>query len=845
VKLSFNWLSDYVDLSGLTPEEVAEKLTMGAFEVEEIKRVGPDIQGDVLVGEILDIRKHPDADKIRITTIRVSETDEPRQIVCGAWNIEVGQRIPVAMPGAKVINRMDGKALLIKESKMRGEVSQGMLCSAPELGIAGSGEGILILDPQTSVGTNAKELLNIKQDAVLHVGTRSNRGDALCVLGLAREVAALFERPLREPQWKLQAESANEKSFDLQVADTEDCPFFTLRLITDLKIGPAPDWMVRRLEAIGMRSVNNVVDITNYVMHELGQPLHAYDIQQLQGRFLQTRRAQPGEKLTTIDDREREMSNEVLVIADKERAVGVAGVMGGKGSEITDATTSVALEAAAFNSARVRRSSRLLGLSSDSSQRFERGVDIGSVRKASDRAAFLMVEHCGGKLGPINSAGSDDVKLMNIPFRLSEVTRLCDIQVDAATTEKLLAPLGFKVARAANSGNGTGNATTLTIEVPSFRSKDVTREVDLVEEVVRLYGYDRVPESMPKRTIAPPRPDNVPAIIKRSLSASGLNEAWISSLIATADLNARGFVSAEDAGRDTVVNVLNPLSEEHQALRQSLLPGLLKAVAYNHDRGQHNVWLFEHGLTYHRDNSLPNDKFTTSTKEIQRAAGIITGSQDLSTWIDSPSGKKNSHSKDAEATEFFTLKGALENLFDQLSIARTQVQYVAAESIPGWFHPSRACKIVFANNSRDKRQQQAPTDIGWLGEVHPAVADAYGLKSSAAAFELNIEALRKFIGSTAFQDIYNTPVVLRDLTVDLPIAVAQAPVSQLIWQYSGKLLRHVELVSVFDLSGDKRSLSYRLTFQHPEQTLTAEQVEDVMKKIRMQLTQQLSAEFRT
>jgi phenylalanyl-tRNA synthetase beta chain len=812
---------------------------MGAFEVEEIKKVGPNIQGDVVVGEILDIRKHPDAEKIRLTTVRISENEEPRQIVCGAWNIEVGHRIPVALPGAKVLNRLDGKELAIKESKIRGEISRGMLCSAPELGIAGSGEGILILDVKTPIGANAKELLNI-QDSVLHVGTRSNRGDALCVLGLAREVAALLARPLREPNWKLPAESAGAEPFAVEVADSEGCPFFTIRVLLDLKVGPSPEWMVRRLEAIGMRTINNVVDITNYVMQELGQPLHAYDMAQLQDNYLQTRRARAGEKLTTIDDRERDLTEEVLIIADRAKPVGIAGVMGGKGSEITETTSIVALEAACFNSARVRRSSRLLGLSSDSSLRFERGVDIASVRKAADRAAYLMVEYAGAKLGPISTAGSDSSPSVNIPLRLSEVTRLCDIEIDAATTEKLLTPLGFKVQRSASSGNGNAQATVVDVAVPSFRAKDVTREVDVVEEIVRLYGYDKVPESMPKRTIAPPRADVIPTLVKQSLSAAGLNEAWISSLVAASDLNARGFLGANN---ETAVKVLNPLSEDHQALRQSLLPGLMKAVAYNHDRGQENVWLFEVGLTYHRDTSLPADKFNTGTREVQNVGGIITGTHELTSWAESSAAKPPS--QDAAAREFYTLKGAVENLCKRLAISCAQVQFLAENETPGWFHPSRSCRIVFLPAGRDKKVQPQPVEIGWLGEVHPAVADAYGLKSIAAAFELNLDALRKVSSSTVFQDIYNTPTVVRDLTADVARSVAQASVMQLINQYGGRLLRYVELVSVFDLSDEKRSLSYRLTFQHADQTLTAEAVEDVINKIRAQLMQQLSAEFRS
>lgn len=836
MKLSFDWLSDYVDLSGLSPEEVAEKLTMGAFEVEEIKRVGPDIQGDVVVGEILDIRQHPDAQKIRLTTIRISEKEEPRQIVCGAWNIEVGHRIPVALPGAKVINRHDGTALDIKESKIRGELSRGMLCSAPELGIEGSGDGILLLDPTTPVGTNAKELLHLQQDTVFYVAPRSNRGDALSVVGMARELAAILGRPLKQPQWKLPAETASSSKFDLAIADTDDCPFFTIRMLTDVKVGPSPDWMVRRLEAVGMRSVNNIVDITNYVMQELGQPLHAYDVAHLNGTFLQTRRAAKGEKLITIDDRERELNEEILAIADRQNPVGVAGVMGGKGSEITDATTVVALEAASFNSARVRRSSRLLGLSSDSSLRFERGVDLASVRLASDRAAYLLVEHCGAKLGALSVAGSDSVHPLMVPLRLHQITRLCDIEVDAAKVEALLSPLGFRIKREA--GQDRFDQPELEIEVPSYRLRDVTREVDVIEEVVRLYGYDNVPQSMPQRTVSPPVGDRYPRMIKAALSAAGLNETWTSSLVALSDLNGRGCVKAGEA---PAVKVLNPLSEEHQALRQSLLPGLFKATAYNHDRNALNVWLFEMGLTYHRNAAVKTNKYDTGTDEVLNVAAIITGDNELSGWP-ATGNRKNSGatSKDSEALEFFTLKGIAENLFERLSINKSNIQY-AAEEASGWFHPTRSCKVLYKPAGRDKHE---PKLLGWLGEAHPAVVEAYGLKSPACIFELNVGNLRNSSSQPLFVEIPPTPPVVRDITADVSKQTEQAALMQCITQVGGKLLRQVEIVSVYDLSDETKSLSYRLTFQHPEQTLTADQVEEIMTKIRNQLTRQLSATFR-
>jgi phenylalanyl-tRNA synthetase beta chain len=829
VKLSFDWLSDFVDLSGLTPQEVAEKLTMGAFEVEEIKTVGPNLQGQVVVGEIMEIMPHPDPSvtKMRLTRTRVQAGAAPVEIVCGASNIEVGQHIPVALPGSIVIDRKTGNPFPIERTEKRGVVSNGMLCSPAELGLEGN-DGILILDSATAVGIDAKEHLGLKPDHVLIVEPRSNRGDALCVLGLAREVAALFNRSLKAPSWTLPAEQ-NHETVSVNTADMEDCPFLTIRVLTDVQPGPAPAWMVRRLEAIGMRSVNNVVDITNYVMHELGQPLHGYDMRQVQGKHLEARRAKPGEKLVTIDGRERELTGEVMVIADKNNVVGVAGVMGGKGSEIADDTSVVALEAAAFNSRRVRRSSRLLGLSSDSSLRFERGVDPAGVRYACDRAAYLMIEHCGAKLGKLSTAGSDTVKPLSLQLRMSEVERLTELKLDAEQAGQLLTPLGFKVKVA--------GPTQLEATVPSFRMKDVTREVDLVEEVTRLYGYDKVPVSMPKRTVAPPLPDTTLGTIKSALSAAGLNEAWISSLVSLEDLTGRGSFEA-DSGED--VKVLNPLSDEHQVLRRSLIPGLLKALAYNQDRGTPDVWLFETGLTYHRVPGSLRDRSLTGTKEVLQVAAAITGHRSLSSWH--PGGTTDGkNEKGDRPTDFYMLKGVVENLLERLSIPESLVSFTASAATPSWFHPSRSALISYRQSLRDKESKP----LGWIGEAHPLVADAYGLKKAACLFELAVPALREAAqGRISFQEFFSTPLVMRDLTADLPNATDQGAVKQVIAQVGGKLLRKVELVSTFALSQELKSLSYRLSFQHPEQTLTAEEVDKTMIKVREQLTRQLSAAFR-
>jgi phenylalanyl-tRNA synthetase beta chain len=817
VKLSYNWLCDFVDVSGLSPQEVADKLTMGAMEVEEVRPFGPDLEGEVVVGEIVEINPHPNADKIRLTKIRfVENSNDVREIVCGAWNIEVGNRIPVALPGSRVISRHDGTALEIKESKIRGFTSNGMLCSAPELGIAGSGEGILILPADTPLGVDAKELLHLTRDWILHVGSRSNRGDALCVIGLAREVAALFGRPLKQPQWSLPAEEDLGQEVKVEIENTEDCPYFTARHITQLRNGPSPALIERRLQAVGVRTVSAIVDITNYVMLEYGQPLHAYDMRQLRGPVLATRRARQGEKLTTIDANERALTDEMMVIADAGGVVGVAGVMGGKDSEIADDTFEIALEAACFKPARVRRSSRLLGLSSDSSLRFERGVDLGSVRSASDRATYLLIKYAGGKSGKLTRAGSDSVTPQTVSMRMSQLQRITDIEIGAQEVVQLLMPLGFKGQVRGEDG--------VDVQVPSFRQKDVTREIDVIEEVCRLWGYDRLPAAMPDHTIAAAPPAQAPLKARESLRASGLSEAWLSSLISNEDLTGRGNLVVD---RSRPVLVLNPLSEEHQVLRLSLLPGLARATAYNQARGRQDVWLFEVGRNYQtqRAGAKPADYKQTATVETTLIGGILSGTPQHHAW------------QSEREADFYTAKGVVENLLDDCRLDCAKIRFETGE-VSGWFHPNKSCRIQY-------RQGDATLLLGSVGELHPSVIKAYELKKPAFAFEVDLDKISALSRSHSFSEIYATPQVVRDLSADLDHHVGNQAVMACIDDATSSLLRKVEMVSTFQLSEDKKSLTYRLTFQHATETLTAEQVEGEMKTVREELSARLGATFRT
>lgn len=848
MKLSFDWLSEFVDLSGLTAHQVAEKLTMGAFEVEEVTIIGPDLEGPIVVGEILEIHQHPNADKIRLTKTRIKDGEEPLDIVCGAGNIEVGQLIPVALPGAKVVNRHDGSALLIKASAIRGVKSNGMLCSPPELGIAknlqdpGQDEGIWILNKngnKPSLGSDVLALLPTKADYILHVEPRSNRGDALSVMGLAREVAALFGRPLKKPDWSLNEltktlgdKKLSSKFSQALVENSSDCPYITLRVIEGITIAPSHPSIAARIEAIGMRTVNNVVDITNYVMHELGQPLHAYDAKLLKGDNLAVRRGTDKETLTTIDGKERKLNSEMLTIADDDIIVGVAGVMGSKDSEISDQSTSLVLEAACFAPAVVRRGSRLLGLSSDASLRFERGIDPASVRHAAERAAYLIAKYCSPEgqavIGPLIEAGSNLIEPGQVTLRSSQIKRILGLEISPERIKELLTPLGFTVK---------GSGESIEVSVPSFRKEDVKREIDLIEEVCRLNGYDAIVPCMPAATMAVARPDDSLDLAKNALIGMGLSEAWLSSLVAE-----------DQAGIDKqlAVEVLNPLSKDHQLMRQSLVPGLINACSYNQDRGRKDVWLFEHGRVYYKEQQ--KDAKSTGVREDSHLAALISGQ------------RFKAVNQTTQAVDYSLAKGMVENLLSALNIDERKLAWrsisESESAVLPWLHPYRTAVLTLNRPAKPNANKEAATSLfesnitlGYVGELHPRFADSKNLREKAFVFELDIDRLKKERKQKKFAGIATSPEIVRDITADFDATdkdVSYEQVSKLIWKVAGGNLRSSELVSVYraEAESKKFSMTCRLTFQHPSETLTSEEIDKVLTTIRESLSRDLAASFR-
>ncbi|HUK83096.1 MAG TPA: phenylalanine--tRNA ligase subunit beta [Verrucomicrobiae bacterium] len=624
MKFTYNWLKQYVDCRehqrplgefDWPPQELAEKLTFAGIEVEDIVSFGGGALEQVVVCQILSSEKHPNADKLSVC--RVTDGKSERQIVCGAKNYKVGDKVPLALPGVTLPN-----GLTIKEAKLRGVESQGMLCSAAELKLAEDAEGLLILPSDTQVGIKLSEALG-GADTVFDIEVTPNRPDWLSVIGIAREISALTGNPLKLPGISLaEAAESTEKLTSVKVEAPDLCPRYSARVIRGVKIGPSPAWLKQALEKVGMRSINNVVDVTNYVLFECGHPLHAFDYNLLAEHRIGVRCAERGERFVAIDDSKHELSSDMLVVADARRAVALAGIMGGKDSEINDRTTDVLLESAWFLPANVRKTSKKLGLSSESSYRFERGADIGGVIWASNRAAQLIQQVAGGDIARgVVDALAKPIQKRRVKCRYAQVNRLLGIAVPTDTVKKIFAGLGLSVI---GSPGGSPSQDFVEVEIPTFRV-DLEREVDLIEEVCRIHGVEKIPARMQPATVAVSEFDaqwDAIARVRQTLTALGFHEAMNQTMVAEGALKLQ-----------------NPLSADMTALRAALVPGLLANLRTNVSRHKFDVKLFEIGRVFAADG-----------RESLHLALAATGRRTTGDW------------ERTEKVDFFDVKGALEEL---------------------------------------------------------------------------------------------------------------------------------------------------------------------------------------
>ncbi|MDB4867340.1 MAG: phenylalanine--tRNA ligase subunit beta [Cohnella sp.] len=814
MNVSYKWLSDYIDLSAIPPEELAEKLTRGGIEIDNVPSRNQGVS-KVVVGFVKTREKHPDADKLNVCTVDAGqETD--LQIVCGAPNVAAGQKVPVALVGAKLPGGLE-----IKRAKLRGVESQGMICSARELGINDKllpkelQEGILVLPEDTKVGDDILEVLGLN-DSILELDLTPNRSDCLSLLGVAYETSALTGRPIRLPHPERELFSTTDKTSDhvsVTIHATELCSHYTARYIKGVKVGPSPLWMQNRLIAAGVRPISNIVDITNYVMLEYGQPLHAFDAAKVAGGRIDVRLAHEGETLLTLDGQERRLEPHMLVIADAEKPIALAGVMGGANSEVSVGTTNIILESAKFDGGTVRRTSRQLGLRSEASARFEKEVDPGRVLAANDRAAALMARYAGGTvMEGVAEAVVSTPEPVVIDLALSRINGMLGTHLSSLEVKTLLSRLDFT---ADSPENGKWRVT-----VPSRRG-DITRDVDLVEEVARLYGYDEIPTTLiegPTTTGALTSSQAIRREIRDALSHAGIQEAICYSVTSPAMAQLFPELTLEASP----IALAMPMSEERSVLRTVLLPSLLEAASYNLSRKNNDLALFEIGSVYHTDEAV----LTRLPREKPRLALLLTGNMRTASW-----------NRKAEPADFYDAKGLLEAVFRRLGLEPV-ISFEAAR--PEGFHPGRTAAVKL-------RSERGPETIGYVGQLHPDLQREYDLPDTYVA-EIELAPVYEHADQRIeFRTLPRFPSVERDLAVVVDTAVTGGALTEAIRGVAGALL---EAVSVFDvytgerLGTDKKSVALALVYRHGERTLTDEEVTEAHSRVLAILEQSFDAELR-
>jgi phenylalanyl-tRNA synthetase beta chain len=782
MKVPLNWLHEHC-APPLDAAALAERLALTGTEVERVVHHGVPAPEGFLVGKVLSAEQHPDADRLRVCRVDLGDP-EPAQIVCGAPNVAAGQTVAVATPGAVM---PDGTKL--RKAKLRGVESAGMILGEHELEISTDHSGIMVLaDDGLVPGTLLADVLSIATD-VLELEITPNRPDCLGVYGVAREVHAATDAPLGPAPWAEDPGSTGELAGIEVVVETARCPRFSARIFEDVTIGPSPAWLKARLTAAGQRPISNVVDITNYVMLLTGQPLHAFDLDRVAGGRLVVRDGRPGDELETLDGETRALDADMVVICDGDGPTSLAGVMGGARSEVHDGTTRVLMEAATWDGPNIQRTSTRLALRSEASGRFEKGLAPEQALEAQAVATQLMIELCGARVAPGTlDVGGPGPAAAVIRLRDARVQALLGAPIARARSAEILTALDFAVAEAADG---------LDVTVPSFRRNDVTREADLIEEVARIDGVDRLPATLPARRAAIGRLTAEQLLRRRAsdrLAAAGLHEivGWSWS---QPELAERLRLPAEDARRRTVV-VENPMSADQGQLRTTLLGSLLDVARRNVTHGAPDVGVFEAGAVYlpARGSDLPDEPL--------HVAALLTGALRPASWREPM----------PAAADFFAAKGVLAHLLGAL-----RVGWDAEPASEPFLHPGRAAAIVLDGGTR----------IGWLGELHPAIAADWEL-GQVAAFELNLDAAIAVVpGSVRYEDYTSFPEVRQDLAVVVKAGVPAGQVVQLVREAGGPLLAAVEVFDVYrgaQIAEDEVSLALRLAFRSPERTLTDEEV---------------------
>jgi phenylalanyl-tRNA synthetase beta chain len=826
VRVPLSWLAEYVDIE-LSPEALAERLTLLGMEVKGIERWGADWR-NVVVGELLSVEKHPNADRLSLTRVRIRDGEEPLEIVCGATNIAAGQRVPVALPGAV----LPGDRRIERTEKM-GVTSNGMLCSGDELNLTGDADGILILPADTPLGAGLTELYG---DTVLDVDVKPNRGDALSLVGLAREVAAIAGASIRWPETD-PAEDERDVAELMRVAvdDVDWCPRFVGRWVDGVTVGPSPDRVQMRLRAAGQRPISNVVDVSNYVMLELGKPIHTYDadgVARVDGRHAITvRRARSGERLETIDHVVRELDPETLLIADANGPLGIAGIMGGAGSEVSDATTRVIVESAIFDPTEIRRTGQRYALRSEASLRFEKGQETRLARIGADRAARLVAEWAGGSVarGRVDTAPAEP-EPARVVFRPARVNRLLGTAFDAATQRTTLARVGVETEPV---GDGTGPAVDITVSgapkplsvpapstesivaiVPTWR-RDIAIEADVAEEVARVAGYDEIPAILPHTQMPHwrPSPLGVRDAVRDTLAGAGLTETVSHALVSPRLAGTFSWTAEVQPIADGTpaigrpIAVTNPLSADHSVLRRSVVGSLVEIVSTNVRHGREDVPIFEIGSGYGHDAGV--------THEWLRLGIALAGTIQPAAW-----------NRPRRPADLDDAKGLIELVCRRLGFDAPTWRPLTEEPL---LHPGRAA-VVSAT------RRGATVLSGVVGELHPAVAEQAEVRGARVVVaEVEVAGL----AGGRLADVRAAapprhPAAERDLAIVVAESLPAAVVAEAIGSAGGPDLRSVALFDIYrgaPLAGDEKSLAWRLVFQADDRTLTEAEVDSAIATI--------------
>ena len=793
MNLPMSWLNDYMDID-VTPKEYSDKMTMSGSKVEGYESVGDNVQ-NVVTGKVLTCEDHPDSDHLHVCTVDAG-TGEILQIVCGAPNVKAGVIAPVALVGAVL---PDGK---IKKGKLRGVESCGMLCSHDELGITEDmlgyepEYGILLLPDDTPVGKDIRDIFGMNE-TVVEFEITSNRPDCFSIIGLARETAATFNKKFTIPEVKFTENSENiADTISVEVQDKDKCKRYCARMVKNVKIGPSPSWMQQRLTACGVRPINNIVDITNYVLLEYGQPMHAFDLRDLEDNKIVVRRAADGEVIKTLDEQDRTLTANDLVIADGKRAVAIAGVMGGFNSEVKDDTTTVVFESATFDGASVRLTAQRVGLRTEASSRYEKGLDYNNTVPAVERACQLVEQlGCGEVVGGMIDVMGNVTDMKTLPFRPDKINAFLGTDIPTEDMVKIFDMLEIKV-----------DLDKMTVTPPSFRP-DLEGEADIAEEVARFYGYDKIPVTLlsgeatcGKKTERQKAQDAIGEV----LNAQGMYEIYTYTFVSPSIFDKLNI--PQDSDMRNVVKITNPLGEDTSVMRTTTIASMLDILSRNYNYRNPAAKLFEIGKVF-----IPTEEGKLPEEPVKITMGMYGGKVD-----------------------FYDLKGICESMFADLHVEK--VKYEAVTDNPT-FHPGRCAKLTAGGKM-----------LGIMGEIHPAVTRKYGIETPVYIAELDFENVFVNINTNIkFKELPKFPAVTRDIAMLVDKTIPVADIEEIIVRASGKNLESVSLFDVYEgeqIPEGKKSVAYSAVYRAADRSLTGEEVQKSFDKVVRSLEHQLGAQLR-